>query len=163
VLLLRGKVCSTALQKCCFHDPHCKKFPCCRIGMFRYLTYARFLSMSLSEGNEFRKRREGFENGCHSSEGATVLQFSINSKQLIVPLGRDFHSFIANRRPQSRIFVSIQFVAVFARLILRATPRHDCHGICAHRVVADNDSWLKGSSAREASARESDEERMCFF
>ena len=39
--------------------------------------------MSLSEGNAFKKLGEGFENGSHNSEGATVLKFSINSKQLI--------------------------------------------------------------------------------
>jgi magnesium-transporting ATPase (P-type) len=51
--------------------------------MFRYPTYASFLNTSLSEGNEFIKLGEGFENGCHGSERARMLEFSVNSKQMI--------------------------------------------------------------------------------
>jgi ABC-type glycerol-3-phosphate transport system permease component len=51
--------------------------------MCRQPTYANFFSTCLSEGNALRKRGEGFENYCDHSEGATALQFSINSKQLI--------------------------------------------------------------------------------
>ena len=51
--------------------------------MFRYFTYACFPNTSLSEGNEFNKSGEGFENGCYNSKEASLLQISVNSKQMI--------------------------------------------------------------------------------